>query len=89
MKPAPAISVLAIYSLLGSAAMSCAAIARGFCFSGLARANARLVAKSPCSADLGRSSKMLNSLLSGAIVFAAVVSNWVRCAFKTNLYLSK
>ena len=56
------------------------AIARGFCLSGLAKTKAKLVEKSPCSADFGRSSKMVASN-SGAIVFAAAVSNWVRCVF--------
>lgn len=60
--------------------MSCVAMARGFCFNGFAKTSAKFVAKSPWSADFGLSSKMA-TCSSGAIVFAALASNWVRCVF--------
>ena len=55
MKPGPAISTLATSSLAGSAATSAVAMARGLLRAALASCMAALVAKSPCSRVLGRS----------------------------------
>lgn len=55
MKPGPAISTLATSSLAGNAATSAWASARGLLRAGLASSIAALVAKSPCSRVLGRS----------------------------------
>ena len=84
MKPAPAISALAISGDFGSSFRISCASSRGFFFSGRASCIAALLEKSPCEAFFGRSISRLTGA-SGATVSRAVpissaiwsLSGWV------------
>ncbi len=71
MKPGPAISTRATSSLAGSAATSACASARGLVRAALASSIAALVAKSPCSRVLGRSTTKSGGAASAGTVPAA------------------
>ena len=71
MKPAPATSAFTTSGEGGISASSSAARSRGFLFSGLASCSARLEAKSPWLACLGRSRTIGVSISSGATLPSA------------------
>jgi hypothetical protein len=87
MKPGPAISTRATSAFAGNASTISCASARGLLRAGLASAIAMLVAKSPCSRVLVRSTAMVGMTRSaGSVpdarsVSVAEISNALQCIF--------